>query len=411
MRSRFLTVAATLAGLWASVAWAASDEVPSGGTEFTLAPSGAVSTPPGGIFDPAFRPGNLSPMFLDPPATTIPFRFASDGVTIVGVAAQAMPPPPLFTLDAGAQGLSLRDVLVSVALAPGYDFNFAAGRDLAALGTFGGSASAFGDPLMSALQSPYLSATDGGVYAGLTVHLADDLQLRIGHAVLGTQAAAQEGLLAHPSLNALPPELALRLAGAHSADMTAVGLDWNFADWGALGLTASHSADDRSLLGDVTPAAIAIANRTETAALGISARVGFGGGWVTKIAYNQGVAQLDLRPKGFAPDAETVPTRSYGITFAKQDLFGGDVLGLTLSQTSGNAGLLAGTGVDGAGNLAVDARSLLGGAPESDIELGYITSFLGGSLALQANAAYQVNAGGQKGQNAVSVVSRAKINF
>jgi hypothetical protein len=64
-------------------------------------------------------------------------------------------------------------------------------------------------------------------------------------------------------------------------------------------------------------------------------------------------------------------------------------------------------------NLAFDsARGLVTGtAPESDIEFGYVTSFLGGSLALQANAAYQVNANGQRGENAVSVVSRAKINF
>ena len=50
-------------------------------------------------------------------------------------------------------------------------------------------------------------------------------------------------------------------------------------------------------------------------------------------------------------------------------------------------------------------------APESDFELGYVTTYLDGALALQANAAYQVNANGEQGQDAVSVLSRAKIRF
>ena len=40
-----------------------------------------------------------------------------------------------------------------------------------------------------------------------------------------------------------------------------------------------------------------------------------------------------------------------------------------------------------------------------------MTTFLDGTLALQANAAYQVNAAGTRGQNAVTGVARAKLNF
>ena len=50
-------------------------------------------------------------------------------------------------------------------------------------------------------------------------------------------------------------------------------------------------------------------------------------------------------------------------------------------------------------------------ARESDVALGYVTSFLDGTLALQANAAYQLNAAGNQGQNAVTGVARAKLKF
>ena len=50
-------------------------------------------------------------------------------------------------------------------------------------------------------------------------------------------------------------------------------------------------------------------------------------------------------------------------------------------------------------------------APETDIQLGYVTNFLDGALALQANASYQMNYQGQTGATAVSLLSRAKIKF
>lgn len=54
---------------------------------------------------------------------------------------------------------------------------------------------------------------------------------------------------------------------------------------------------------------------------------------------------------------------------------------------------------------------LLGQIPDTDLELGYVTSFFNGALALQANAGYQMNLAGQSGTNSFSVISRAKINF
>ena len=57
-------------------------------------------------------------------------------------------------------------------------------------------------------------------------------------------------------------------------------------------------------------------------------------------------------------------------------------------------------------NLSLASRT-----PETDVELGYVTTFLDGALALQTNAAYQVNFAGRNGSNAVSFLSRAKIKF
>ncbi len=421
MRQGLAIAAATLASLWANAAWSATTAGPSDdGTSLTFAPSGAAVTSPAGILDPSFRAGTFAAVLAEPPASTIAFHFGNERISGAGLFERDLTAAPFaFGSPLAEQsGLSLRDIMMSVALAPDVDLTFAQGRDLAAIGAFGGGDGSYDSLFLgtAGMRSPYLSLTDGGLYAGVTLHLADMLQLRIGHATLGADTAARKGLLANAALNTLPHDLALQLAGdGRSAGATAVGLDWNFADWGTLGVTASRTSETGSLLGNGSP--IAIANASETSALGISARVGFGSGWVTTISYGEGITQLDLRASNFAPAPGSLRTRAYGITITKEGVFGGDTIGFSLSRPlqmyDGDPGLLGRIGLDGrTNNLGFgDGSGLLGGAPESDLEFGYVTSFLGGALALQTNAAYQMNAGGQKGQGAVSVVSRAKINF
>jgi hypothetical protein len=418
MRLGVAIAAVSLASLWASVAWSATGAGPSDdGTSLTFAPAGGAVTSPAGILDPGFRAGTFAAFVAEPVASAIPFHFGNEAISGSGLLERDFASAPFASPLAGESSLSLRDIMISVALTPDVDLNFAQGRDLAAIGAFGGGASSYDSLFLGTAgqRSPYLSLTDGGLYAGITLHLADTLQLRIGHATLGADTAAREGLLSNATLNTLPRDLALQLADdGHSAGATAVGVDWNFADWGTLGLTASHAGESNSLLGN---SPIAVANASETAALGISARVGFGSGWVTTVSYSEGITQFDLRASNFAPAPGTLRTRAYGITIAKEGVFGGDTVGFSLSRPlqmyDGDPGLLGRVGLDGkVTNLGFgDGSGLLGGAPESDIEFGYVTSFLGGALALQTNAAYQMNAGGQKGQGAVSVVSRAKINF
>ena len=67
-------------------------------------------------------------------------------------------------------------------------------------------------------------------------------------------------------------------------------------------------------------------------------------------------------------------------------------------------------GIDRSLMLGHEHIVLASGTPETDFELGYVTTFMDGALALQANAAYQANLAGTN-TNSLAVVSRAKINF
>jgi hypothetical protein len=68
-------------------------------------------------------------------------------------------------------------------------------------------------------------------------------------------------------------------------------------------------------------------------------------------------------------------------------------------------------GVQGRPQFFSRSNMLEGTTPETDIEVGYVTTFLDGSLALQTNAAYQMNVAGQNGATSVQLLSRARIKF
>ncbi len=136
----------------------------------------------------------------------------------------------------------------------------------------------------------------------------------------------------------------------------------------------------------------------------------FGNGWVTTASLNDGLTQLDQR--GGAPT--TIDSHAYSIAIAKHGLFGQDALGFSFSRPSPS---LLDNGfemVAASGDLppvfVANAR-LQGTTPETDLQLGYVTSFLDGALALQTNAAYQMNYQGQTGATSLAVLSRAKIKF
>jgi hypothetical protein len=137
-----------------------------------------------------------------------------------------------------------------------------------------------------------------------------------------------------------------------------------------------------------------------------------GQGWVTTASFSEGMTQLDQR---LAP-AANLHEQSFAFAITKHGLFGDDALGLSFSRPAPSlAGSLAGLSASSDLPLIVaQGASPLqpsGRATENDFQLGYITNFLDGAVALQTNAAYQTNFQGQPGATSVSLLSRAKIKF
>lgn len=250
----------------------------------------------------------------------------------------------------------------------------------------------------AAYGSGYTGLSNGGNFLGLSADLSDGLGFTMGHAS------------SSPGLNRylMDARLAFAAMGGHlfydyrDTDSLIAGMHWDFARWGGLSLTASRTAEHGLGLPSFTGA--------RTTALGVSAHVGFGGGWVTTASYAEGLTQLELRPGAFTPDA-SLRTEAYGVAVAKHGLFSkNDALGVTLARPAPNFATFATP--NKSNDLQFFGRDkILNMAPETDIELGYKTEFFGDAIALQANASYQMNYGGMTGNNAVSLLSKAKIKF
>lgn len=278
------------------------------------------------------------------------------------------------------------------------------GRDASRAGSLGARLAQDFDGLFQsgpATVGPVDGLTDGGGFMAAAIALAGNLHFHVAASALTPQQHAEENPLATSrALTEGSTERRQAVAGA-------AGLSWDFADWGALGLSASHTDESAGLL-----ASSPLEARTDS--IGLSARLGFGDGWVTTFGWREGVTQLSLRPE-FAAASTALHSRSYGVAVAKHGLFSNnDAIGLSVSRPgaiyNGGIDLAAPTGVDLTRSL-IGNNLALNGRPETDLEVGYVTTFFDGALALQANAGYQMNVAGQRGSNAVTVLSRAKINF
>ncbi len=268
----------------------------------------------------------------------------------------------------------------------------------------------------SGVNSPYVSFADGGNYIGTTVDLADDLHLRVAQASMAPRNEDFEV----PVFSLLEQTTRGTQSSfdRRAADASMVAMNWDFASWGGLGVTASQTSERNGLLGGMASGALTLANSADTTALGITGRVGFGDGWVTTVSYSEGMTNLNLKADSIFTGADTLRSRSYGLAIAKHGLFDkGDSLGLAVSRPvqvyAGSLNVSAATGIDADRNLVISHEkvSLVSGTPETDVEMGYVTTFFDGSLALQANAGYQMNVAGESGRNGLTVLSRAKINF
>jgi hypothetical protein len=185
------------------------------------------------------------------------------------------------------------------------------------------------------------------------------------------------------------------------------GVSWNVAPWASLSMIAAQSTAndpfDRDAISSLTKS-------SQSLNAGASARLG--DNWVTTVSYGQGVSQLNLRSVSLLGDDDLLHSHALGLSIAKRGLFGNNDsldIGITRKLQSYTAN------IDLTGNDGFDPGPFAKGngltVPETDFEVGYVTTFLDGALALQANAGYQTNVAGQNGQNALTVLSRAKFNF
>jgi hypothetical protein len=231
-----------------------------------------------------------------------------------------------------------------------------------------------------------------------------------------------------PQSFAFPPiDLApLDLDRAQPQDRAAA-LDWSPSDWGGVSLKVESLIAPldfgREFANAATPfansanLAMPFSNTANTTSVGLGAHMQLGNGWVTSFSYNVGITQLDLKPVPAFAENPVTQGRAYTVAIAKRGLFGdADTLKLSISRPSdeyvGNLNL-GDLGFAGPIDLMSSYHrvTLSGASPETDVGLGYVTTFFGGALALQANAGYQMNVAGQNGENSLTVLSRAKINF
>ena len=256
-------------------------------------------------------------------------------------------------------------------------------------------------PFLSAVTAPYLALANGGRYAGVTYVPADNLRVRLG-------ASFGDERLDRFQFDAGAPTgpLALTYDASQSKSLLG-GLSFDVSN--ALGLDVSAIASERRGLPLGFARDADIAPKTSTAALGVSAHVDFGQGWVTTASFSEGLTQLDPRA-GFG--GGTLREQSYSVAIAKRGVFGDDAVGVSFSRPAPSlTGSMPALSASGDVPLTVAQTVPLGRAQETDIQLGYVTNFLDGAVALQTNAGYQTNAQGQPGATSVSLLSRAKIKF
>jgi hypothetical protein len=351
------------------------------------------------------HPGTSSTVFLSSPLETY------SPPALVGP--QGTVAPSLLSSEMSAllgNRSPLQSLAMTAAIAPGIDISAGNGLDLTS--RFNSldprAASDTSGLFLNSATAPYGASVNGGNFVGVTVALASDLHFSVGHASLSANTPSFD----LPLLSSLNAPFGLRsgLYG-HDASATVAGVNWNFSSWGGLELMGSSASTQNALTASVDASRAAL-SKASSNAVTASAKVGLGDGWVTTVSYAQGVTQLDLRPNNLL--GANLDTRAYSVSVAKHGLFAdNDSLGLAVSRPIQDfAGRMNVASLDD-GNALTDATRLLpfGTKPETDLELGYVTSFFNGALNLQANAAYQMNVEGQNGANSLTVLSRAKINF
>lgn len=325
------------------------------------------------------------------------YRMSAAGMTLPASSADAFTGnvfvlPVAYGVESVPSGVAASTALsINIALDAGYNLDLTQRFE-----NYDGLAS----PLLN--DSGFLGLANGGHYGGLTFAPLPSLRLRVGAQLRNDRLDhfafdPTQGMNGF-SLIERPGEQRSLLAGA----------SWDFSDWA--GLTMSGIVSQQSGVPLGLQAGLAPAGKATTSAMDVSAHLNFGGGWVTTATYNAGLTQLDQK----SSLSTALDTRSYSVAIAKHGLFGDDALGFSVSRPSpalvDNGFELMAAQDDIPPAFLANSR-LANQKPETDLQLGYVTSFLDGALALQANAAYQMNYQGQTGATSLAVLSRAKIKF
>lgn len=300
-------------------------------------------------------------------------------------------------LTGSPTGLSAPSFASSMLLGPNLALDSGRGLDLA--NRFTGR-----EQPLSAVTAPYLALANGARYSGLTFAPSEKLRVRAGVAVSSDR-------LDRFRFDAGAPTGPLALTYDASQSQSLLG-GISFDPSRGLGFDLSAITNQRSGVPLGFGNAAGIAPRSSSQALTVAGHVNIGRGWVTTASFSEGMTQLDQR---IGPPTN-LHEQSFAFAIAKHGLFGDDALALTFSRPAPSlAGSLAGLSASNDLPLIVAQGSpgLRPGvrATENDFQLGYVTNFMDGAVALQTNAAYQTNFQGQPGATSVSLLSRAKIKF
>jgi hypothetical protein len=305
--------------------------------------------------------------------------FALAGIAVTGIPAIAQTASQFGSASLGGTGSLTEGYWPSDPLAP-------AAQEPDTL--FGPQVNRNLDLLSSAIAgSPFSSPVSGQISRFDSVALSPDFHLQFGEA---GEEQAPPGLPLSSSVNQLQLS-PIASQGGNRAAM--VGADWKIAPWIGLDVAAARGGFDIG-----TPLRYNLPDTSTM--LGVTAYVNFGDGWVTSVTFDDGRTQTDLTPTGLALGSEEKDAHAIDLGVSRSDLLGSESLDVSLIRPMQlNNSLLLGPQI-----------SLSSATPETDLQLNYETTF-DSNITLEANAGYQMNVGGQPGTKAMSILSRAKINF
>ena len=254
-------------------------------------------------------------------------------------------------------------------------------------------------------QTSFLGLANGGTYAGVTYAPAPNLRLRLGAQLKSNRL---DSFTFDPTLGMHGLPLAYDNGASRSL---LAGVSWDFADWAGLDLSGIVNQQQgqpvgASPLADLTPGSTRHHQRAQCfGAYEFRQRLGDHRGLQRRPdpARPEGRrARHDRQPFLFDRHRQAWPVRRT-MRWASPSAIPAPACWIMASKWWRRPAICR--------RCSWPMTACRAPTPETDLQLGYVTSFLDGALALQANAAYQMNYQGQTGATSLAVLSRAKIKF